>query len=351
MGSKESGQVAKIGYIQKIRKALLSDTKGLEQIIKDTELPRRYVSKFLKELKQNNEVSRKVDEKTGLIVWELTDKGKVTYIRGWTALQEDILEIIKRKGSYFRHSDQPMWPTQQPLAQPYVILDDATYPSSLETKLNTIKLQYETKDFLKAKLLKAIADTNEDLPPDAKLILAFQFDLTKYSQFIKGIKRFISDIKLGRDIFSDPNLEFVAHEYYRLELLEAYLDNSDTFSDDGYKEMLKMLLRNENFISTLMSFGMWRDFLDRNVLERLDELFKLKKDPLEDKKLVKKLIIMAPEGGFFVPLYDYLVILRILNHYDNEIKTRLLQYEDENRNRPDKSRVQRIENEMRGHRK
>ena len=230
-------------------------------------------------------------------------------------------------------------------------MDDAAYPSDLETKLNTTKLQYETKTFLKTRLLKAIAEGNEDLPEDSKLILAFKFDLAKYSRFIKGIKRFTYDIKSNRNVFSDPELEFVKQEYYKLELLESYVDNSDAFSDEGYESMLKVLFKDEKFVSTLMSFGTWSHFLDRKILEKLNELFKSKKDPLNYNKLAKKLIIRAPEGGFFVPLYDYLVILRILNHYDSELKTRLLQYEDENRNRPDKSHVQKIENKMRGNKK
>ena len=348
MKDKRIGQIAKMGYLQRIRKTLLEGAKGLDAIKDGSGLSRRYTSEFLKELKEKDEVFRRVDEKSGFIVWELTSKGKVTYSKNWTALQEDILNIIKKDGSYFRYSDQPSWLSQSILASPFVIMDNAAYPSNIENTLNTVKLQYETKDFLKTRLLRTISDSKKELPDDAKLIFAFEFDLSKYSKFIKGIRNFINDVKFERDIFNDNDLEFKDYEYNKLELFEAYLNNSDAFADQEYNKKLSELLKNEGFISTLVSFGLWANLLDKAILVKLDKLFKSGKDPLSNKELVKKLIIKTPEGGFFMPLYDYVAIIRILNYNNLEVRTKLLQYEEENRNRPDKSAVFKIQEEMRG---
>ncbi len=343
----EASKLIKIGAERKILQLLNSKEMGLTEIVSKSGYSKSYVNNLLKILEKEGKTDRGVD-KEGRKVWRSTQKGYATLNNSWTALSEDIHNMIIKGGSYMRHTDQPAWPDQPLLSVPKFIMDVATYPSRLENVVDIIKVQYSIKDALAKEFLNTI-NSRIEIPPDSKLIFAYEIDLFAYSDFITKVKGFMNDIKTGADVFSDEKLGFFDNQISKLALFEAYLNNSDLFADKKYREELEKLFKNKEFISALISNGVWSSLLDQKTLEHVISMFKLKKEPLKETRLVKKLIVMTPDKlGFYVPLYDYITIARILNHSNQKLRNRLLKYELENRYRPDKSLVFKIQNEMRG---
>ena len=74
-------------------------------------------------------------------------------------------------------------------------------------------------------------------------------------------------------------------------------------------------------------------------------------DPLDDVKLRKKLIVSAPHGGFYEPIYDYVILARILNHEDKTFVNVLKQYELTNKFDLVKSKVNEVETKLRSKRR
>jgi hypothetical protein len=336
--------LTRIAYTRKITGLLLGKEMSFNDIVSESNISRRYVNILLKELKTKGDVEQIVKE--GRVFWKSTKRGYLSYNNAWTALSEDLSNIVLKGGSYLRHSNQPAWPEQYLAKPPPIIFDNASYPANLEVDINTIKIQYELSDLLVSRILNAL-DPNKEFPPDSKLILGYEVDLSAYSKFIKEIKRFMDVIKGGRDVFVDSRLEFKDYQFNRLTIFEAYLNNADLIKDDGYQMSLDSLLKSKTFVKFLLSLE--RD-LDETTLSKFISIFKAGKDPLDSKPLVKKLIIPY-DKGFIMPLYSYVTIARILNHKDKEIRERLNAYEVENRYRPDISKTLKIQNELRGKRK
>lgn len=282
-------------------------------------------------------------------VYILTEKGQA-YYKGIWQLMYELLELKDKGSSYVGGLSNTLF-NENPKPLPNISSHNISYPSVLENNLNTVKIQFNTEKVVIKEVINELIKTNlEKIPKDAKSVFAFKVEWDNCINFARDIKIFMDDIKNDKDFLIDSELEFKGYEYPKLPLLESYLDSADLIDDEQYKKKLEALAKKDKFVSTLLSFGLWANWLDIETLNEVTKIFKSGNDPLSSKKLIKKLVIKAG-NGFYVPLYDYVTIIRILNHNDIAFRNRLREYETENRYRPDKSKLFKIQNEMRGKKK
>jgi hypothetical protein len=351
------GTVIEGAIFTQIQKGTLLSSAGLTNILQKMEgkeiekvLIKREKILEKEQVYTNGEVkpAKKLVKKSSVYV--LTERGLAQY-KGIWLLMHTLLDLKDEGAAYLGGLHSSLWETD-PKPLPYIAVHDVAYPSGLENYLNTVHIQDSAEKALVRSIFGELARTDlKKIPDAAKSIFAFEVDWGNYTKFFASVRRFISDVKSDTNLFGDPELEFKTSETNKLELLESYLDKCDMFPvDEEYKEQLRQLLKSPKFITQLISFGAWSNLLNQSTLESVIKMFKQGEDPLLDKKLISKLIIKA-DKGFYVPLYDYVIIARILNHDDEELSEKLRLYETENKNRPDKSLVFKIQNEMRGKRK
>lgn len=328
----------------KIVRVLRGGAKGFNEIQRATGFSSRTVDKHMSDLKNRGLVKHTAIGNK--VVYSLTSKG-IKFGGAWL-LVSNLLELQDKGSSYLGSGGGINFLTNsevKPLPAP--ALHDVSYPSNLQNYLNTTKIQHNAKTLLTREVINGLIKIDLDkISKDSKSIFAFEFDWNSYIKFARELKRFMSDIKDGTDFLADPELEFKDFQGYKLELLEAYLKNADLVEDQEYAKAFETLLKNENLASTLFPLGMWGFLLNEKVLDRVIRLFEMDKDPLDEKVLVKTLIVKVPKGGFYVPLYDYLIIARILNYKNKPFVQKLVEYEFKNKMQLDKSKVWKIQQEM-----
>ncbi len=308
------------------------------------------LSRVLDELQSEGIVSQEATKKDSRGIerkaYTLTKRGK-EYGKGIWELMLDLYDLKDKGSSYIGGSSSTLF-NENPKPLPNISSYNIAYPSALENNLNTVRIQFNTEKAVIKEVINELIKTNlEKIPKDAKSVFAFKVEWDNCINFARDIKIFMDDIKNDKDFLIDSELEFKGYEYPKLPLLESYLDSADLIEDEQYKEKFEALAKKDKFVSTLLSFGLWANWLDTETLNEVTKIFKSGNDPLFSKKLIKKLVIKAG-NGFYVPLYDYIAIIRILNHNDIAFRNKLREYETENRYRPDKSKLFKIQNELRG---
>ncbi|MDE1874401.1 MAG: hypothetical protein KGI04_04795, partial [Candidatus Micrarchaeota archaeon] len=259
-----------------------------------------------------------------------------------------LLDLKGKDASYFGGGSSQIW-GENPKPVPDIASHNVAWPSMLENNLNTIRIQHETQKALAKEIISGLNRTDlSKIPANSKSVFAFEIDWSAYVVFVRDTKRFVEDVKQDIDFLTDPELEFVESIPNKLVLVESYLDNADLISDETYVKKLNMLLTDSKFVRKLLSFALWPQLLDIRTLKTVIKLFKSGKDPLKSQIHKHKLIQLAPGGkGFYVPLYDYINLSRILNHSDVSLVARLKDYERRNKIDLTNSDVFRIEQKMR----
>jgi CTP-dependent riboflavin kinase len=339
-------ELERLAAVKKIL-GLLAKPKGFEELIRESGHSRGYTNKILQQLAKEKKASKITVE--GRQAWVITERGAYFMKQSLTALAENISDIIEKGGSYFTISDPDHLSSIEYIKSPPPLsMYNAKYPSSIDNSMNTIKMQSDMKDVLVKELIKELSNSGLDnLPEDSKMILSFEVDLHKYLKFINELRLFMNKIKNNSNVFLDEKLGLKGHEIEKLSLFESYLNNADGIEDKKYKDRLEALLQQEEFVKELITFGTWSSFLDIDTLKEVEKIFRSGKDPLDKKELVGKLIIKVPEGGFYVPLYDYLLLVKILNHYDRRLVEKVRGYEFTNKITINKSKVFAMQNKMR----
>lgn len=315
-------------------------------------LSKSYVSFLLKELQKEGTADKDIEN--GAPVWILTKKGKDVYRNSWTMLQENISNMMREGGGYLHSSDRswsyPLMDKNSPEnLYLYMEMDLIEFPGELSSYLNSVKVQYNLKEYVVKEVLKEIKDKNiEKLPDNSKVILSFEVNLSNYQMFLKKIGRFVEDIKNDVDVFSDKELE-ISNSQNKLAFVEAYLDNAvlvnDIINDKAYIKKLDAISHDKKFISRLVNAADVDNVVDINTLKQFIQIFKAGNDPLDNQNLTKRLIIpikVDGKPGFIEPFYDYISLSRILNPLDKTLREKLNEYEHRNKWNLAESKVNRI---------
>lgn len=323
----------------RILRILRSGSRGFNQIKIETGFSTRTVSNHLSRLEKDGLIVSKISGKR--VLYSVTSKG-IRHGGVWLLIN-DLLDMKDSGSSYIGG--------QESTELPGIVVHNVMLPRNLSEYVNTVKIEENTKlSFAKELIRELIKGDLDRLPKDSRSLIGFEVRINEFVSLARAIKRFVSDVKSGVDIISDAELGFGVYRGNKLELLESYLEYVDFVEDEDYVNSLGKLLKSEGFVGKIVHLGEYGQFTDVKTLTKVATCL-CTSDPLDDVKLVKRLIVRAPRGGFYEPIYDYVAVVRILNHNDKTFVNVLKRYEYVNRFDLAKSKVNEIEAKLRSKRR
>ena len=211
----------------------------------------------------------------------------------------------------------------------------------------------EIEDFIMSEIFKNIKE--KDLKPESsegKILLSFEIDFEKFTGELIRIQTFIEDIKTDKDVFSDERLYLstTPNRLNRLWVLDHLINYSLFFGDQTFRTHLTNYLQN---LSNKTNFTATFGEVDFEFVEKFVKLIMDNKEPLDDKRMLKRLIIKGWGTSVELPLFTYIKVAKVLNFGKDKVYPKLCTYENEknNENFNPNSKLQRLIKEVRGNAK
>ncbi len=184
----------------------------------------------------------------------------------------------------------------------------------------------QIEDFIMAETFRNIKEKGVKIEPsDGKILLSFEIDFEKFSKELIGIQIFIEDIKAGKDVFTDERL-YLSTTPNKLWVFDYLINYSLLFGDQTFEahlaNYLQKLSDKTNFTATFGEVDF--EFVDKFVM-----LIMSNKEPLDNKRMLKKLIIKGQGTNVELPLFAYIKVAKILNFGKSEIYSKLRIYEEQ----------------------
>lgn len=183
-------------------------------------------------------------------------------------------------------------------------------------------------------------------PSDGKIILSYEIDFDKLANELISIQSFIEDINSDKDVFSDNSL-YLSTTPNRLWVFDYLISCTQFFGDDKFRvNLVKYVKKLADAPTFTKTFGT----VDFNFVERLTKSIISGKEPLENKNMLKKLIVKGEGNNVDMPLFAYIKVAKIKNFDKESVFAKLSAYEEQknNENFDPNSKLHLLINQVRG---